>query len=53
MISFIGGTLLKEKPFSKFMLKHDIKDYYRQFTKILSFVPSDIQHTDFLICNYI
>ena len=31
MISFLSGTLLKEKPCSKFMLKHDIKNYFRQF----------------------
>ena len=36
MISFISGTLLKEKPCCKFMLKYDIKNYFRQFTKVLS-----------------
>ena len=41
MISFISGTLLKEEPCCKFMLKHDIKNYFRQFTKTLSFVFSD------------
>ena len=36
MISFISGTLLKEKPCYKFMLKHDTKNYFRQFMKTLS-----------------
>ena len=30
---FISGTLLKEEPCVKFMLKHEIKNYFRQFTK--------------------
>lgn len=33
MISFTGGTLLKEKPCCKFMVKHDIKSYLWQFKK--------------------
>ena len=32
MVSFIDGTLLKEKPCCKFILKHDIKNYHLQFT---------------------
>ena len=35
MISFISDTLLNEEP-CKFMLKHDIKNYFRQFTKSLN-----------------
>ena len=34
MISFIGGTLLKEEPCCKFMLKHDIKNYFQQLRKL-------------------
>ena len=30
---FISGTLLKKEPCVKFMLKHEIKNYFRQFTK--------------------
>ena len=33
MIPFISGTHLKEEP-RKFMLNHDIKNHFRQFTKI-------------------
>ena len=36
MISFIRSTLLKEEPCWKFMLKHDIKNYFRRFTKTLN-----------------
>ena len=36
MTSFMSGTLSKEKPCCKFMLKYDIKSYLRQFTKTLS-----------------
>ena len=36
MISFISDTLLREGPSCKYMLKHDIKYYFRQFTKTLS-----------------
>ena len=39
MVSFISGTLLKEEPCCKFMLKHEIKNYFRQF------VSGEIQHT--------
>ena len=31
MISFISGTLLKEEPCCKFMLKHDIENYDDNF----------------------
>ena len=34
MISFISGTLLREESCCKFMLKYDIKNYLRQFTKM-------------------
>ena len=43
MICFIRGAYLKEKP-CKSMLKHDTKNYFRQFTKTLAFVSSEIQH---------
>ena len=36
MISFISGTIFKEKPCCKFMSKRDIKNYFRKFTKTLS-----------------
>ena len=53
MISFISGTLLKEKPRCKFMSKYDIKNYFRQFTKTLSicFQWNKTQR-DLLLCNY-
>ena len=35
MICFMSGTLLKEEPCCKFMLNHDIKSYFRQFTHLL------------------
>ena len=36
MISFISGTLLRDKPCCTFMLKHEIKNYFRQFAKTLN-----------------
>ena len=36
MFYFISGTLLKEEPCGKFMLKHDIKNYFRKFKETLS-----------------
>ena len=30
MTSFISGTLLKEEPCCKFMLKYEFKNYFRQ-----------------------
>ena len=30
------GIILKQEPWCKFMLKHDIKNYFQQFTKTLS-----------------
>ena len=54
MISFISGTLLKKEPCGKFMLKHEIKSYFRQFTKTLSFCFQwNITPTDLLLCNYV
>ena len=41
MISFISRTLLKEEPCCKSMLKHDIKKYFKQFTKTLLLVKYD------------
>ena len=37
MISFINDTLLNEEPCCKFMLKHDIKNYFGQLTKSIFF----------------
>ena len=34
-MSFISGTL-KDESCCKFMLKHDIKNYFQQFTKTLT-----------------
>ena len=45
MISFISGALLKEETCCKFMLKYDIKNYWRQFTKTLIICFQEIQHT--------
>ena len=54
MISFISGILLKDEPCCKFMLKHDIKDYFRESTKTLSIcVQRNIRHTDLVMSNYI
>ena len=36
MICFISGAVLKEEHCLKFMLKHDNKDYFRQFKKTFS-----------------
>ena len=36
MISFISRNLLKDEPCCKFMLKHDIKNGFRQSTRTLS-----------------
>ena len=54
MISFISGTLLKEKPCCRFMLKYDVKNYFRQFTKTLIICFQwNTKHTDLVMCNYI
>ena len=45
MISFISGTLLKEKPCCKFMLKHHIKNYIDNLRKLYEFVSSKTQRT--------
>ena len=36
MITFTSGNLLKEEPSCKFVLKQDIKNYFRKFSKSLS-----------------
>ena len=41
MISFISGTLLKEEPYCKFMLKRDTKNYFNNLGKL---VFSETQH---------
>ena len=47
------GILLKPEPWCKFMLKHDIKNYFQQFTKTLSICFQWITtHKDLLMCNY-
>ena len=47
MISFISGTLV-------FLLKNDIKNYLRQFTKTLNFsFQRKTTHTVLVMCNYI
>ena len=38
MISFISETLLKEEPLRKFMLNHEIKNYFRPHSLILAYV---------------
>ena len=45
MIFLISGTLLKEESCCKFMLKHDIKNYFRQFTKTLTIFFSERRYT--------
>ena len=53
MISFISGTVLKEKPCFKFMSKHNIINYFQQFTKTLSICfQCNTTHTDLLMYNY-
>ena len=44
MISFISGTISREEPCCKFMLKHDIKNYFRQFTKTFTICVSEQLH---------
>ena len=52
-MSFISATLLKEEPCCKFMSKHDIKNYFRQFTKTLIICFQwNITHRDLVMCNY-
>ena len=54
MVSFISGTLLKEEPCCKFMFKHDIKTYFRQFMKTSSVCfQRNATHTDLVLCNYV
>ena len=36
MISLTSGTLLKDGSCCKFVLKNDLKNYFRQFTKTLN-----------------
>ena len=53
MISFISNTLLNEKPCYKFMLKHYIINYFRQFTKNINICfQINITHRDLVMCNY-
>ena len=42
MVPFISCTLLKEEPCCQFMLKHGMRNYFRQFMKTL--VPSNFTH---------
>ena len=49
----MSGTLLKEGPCCKFMLKHDIKNYFRQFTKTLSiYFQGNKAHRDLVMYKY-
>ena len=41
---------MKEEPCCKFMLKHDIKNCFRQFTNTFQLNTTD---TDLVVCNYI
>ena len=51
MISYIRGTLLKEEHFCKFILKYDIKNYFRQFTIILIiYFQWNTTHIDWCVC---
>ena len=54
MTSFISGTLLKQESCCKFMLKYDLKNYFRQFTKTLIICFQwNSRHTELILCNYI
>ena len=54
IIYFKSSTLLKEKPRSKVILKHDITNYFQQFTKTLSICFQwNTTHRDLVMCNYI
>ena len=54
MISFISETLLKEELSYKFMWKHKIKNYFRQFKKTMSVCFQwNTAHTDFVLYNYV
>ena len=53
MISFISGNLLKDEPCCKFMLKHDIKNGFRQSTRTLSiFFQLNTTQAELVIKNY-
>ena len=54
MISFISGTLLKEEPCCKFILKYDIKNYFRHFRTTLAVCFQwNTTHIDLVMCNYV
>ena len=52
MISFISGILLKEKPCCNFMLKYDIKNYFRHTKTLRIFFQWNRTHTNFVKNNY-
>ena len=53
MISFISGIPLKQEP-CKFMLKNNIKNYFRKFTKTLSICFQwNTAHSDLVMCKYV
>ena len=53
MISFIRGTLLKEEPCCKYLLKDDTKNNFEEFAKTLNICfQSNTTHTDLVMCNY-
>ena len=53
MISFVRGTLFKEEPCCKYMLKYDIKNHLRQFTKTFIQFQWSTTHGDLVMCNYV
>ena len=54
MTSFLSGTLLKEELCCKFMLKHEVKNFFSYFTKTLSVCFKwNTTRTDLVMCNYV
>ena len=54
MISLTSGTLLKDESYCKFILKNDLKNYFRQFTKTLNICfQRNTIHTDLVMRNCI
>lgn len=52
MVSFISGTLSKNKPCCKFMLTCDIENYLQEFMKTLSHLfQRNTTHTDLVMSN--
>ena len=54
MISFISGSFFTEEPCCKFMLKHEIQIFCRQFMKtLIIYFQQNITHTDLVMCSYV